>query len=610
MIVSCFQKVRIGMLKSILASSLVLSFCVERSAFAAGADSGLTQLGHGKLGRAEYTIRGAEAMPPTGFWRVEVEFSNPGSEGILEVELEEGGMRFFRGREGTARSVVHMMCPSQKGRQILFLPISTLSGRSEYEQAFLRVRGFGDQNEHMVSGRSRGTYGLAISAIWKPSEVGELQKKLEEQKRSDASRNEILPRFENVQGFSCSQGDLIRSDFPNTYPGFGSFSSLFGLWMSRHEWNSAPAPVRAVARDWIRAGGRLFLEPESTNAAESEPLVGLPPVGLVDASVPLGLGTIFSKSRTTSPDIANLKVVATKIANSPYPGLETDYHQWSSSLIEAPKVNAPLMIVFVLGFAILVVPLNLLWFAPKGKRSRLVLTVPAISLGATVLLVGLILVQDGFGGKGIRNGLLLLTPGESRAMWYQEQLSRTALLSSRAFAVPADISLVSVLPERHSTKKQLRLHRVDGQASGNWFESRALQGHMLQGPLPSRAEVVLRSAPGETPVLVSSVSHRLTPVYFVSAGKYWRADALEPGKPTTLSATKRDVFEQWLKESVTEPSANLKARIREAASRRDANWFYAGAQDTPEFWIPTEPQIRWVRNQMLCVGPVEKEVLQ
>ena len=53
-------------------------------------------------------------------------------------------------------------------------------------------------------------------------------------------------------------------------------------------------------------------------------------------------------------------------------------------------------------FAVLVGPLSLFLWAPAGKRQRLFLLIPAISVGFSLLLLLLILAGDGTGGTGSR----------------------------------------------------------------------------------------------------------------------------------------------------------------------------------------------------------------
>ena len=67
----------------------------------------------------------------------------------------------------------------------------------------------------------------------------------------------------------------------------------------------------------------------------------------------------------------------------------------------------------------------------------------------------------------------------------------------------------------------------------------------------------------------------------------------------------REELESWYGKVFEEPSRNLKARAAHVAGRR--GWFYAKAQQAPDFWLATSPKIEWVRNELLCVGPVKAQ---
>ena len=88
-------------------------------------------------------------------------------------------------------------------------------------------------------------------------------------------------------------------------------------------------------------------------------------------------------------------------------GLGDDARRWVTI-----SLNAPLLIGFILVFAVLVGPVNLFWLADASRRHRLFWSTPLISVAASLLLVGVIALQDGFGGSGERVMATLLVPDE------------------------------------------------------------------------------------------------------------------------------------------------------------------------------------------------------
>ena len=108
-------------------------------------------------------------------------------------------------------------------------------------------------------------------------------------------------------------------------------------------------------------------------------------------------------------------------------------------------------------FGILVGPVNLFVLAKSGRRHRLFITTPLISLGASLLLILLIIFQDGFGGRGMRRVLMEVRPdaGQNAAFLHQEQIARTGILTGTASPwIPPASS-----PGAHRQKPLGPLHR-------------------------------------------------------------------------------------------------------------------------------------------------------
>lgn len=193
---------------------------------------------------------------------------------------------------------------------------------------------------------------------------------------------------------------------------------------------------------------------------------------------------------------------------------------------------------FVIGFGLLIGPVNVFFFAKAGRRHRLFFTVPAISLAAAAALMAMIMVKDGFGGEGSRRAVVVLMPERNQAAVFQKQVSRTGLLGGRSFALPAD-----VLMERgaEGTAANASVMVREGEmASGDWFASRVIQTHELTRLWPTRERIELlppvAGAPADAaPVVQSTVGTVLRDFgYRDQGGRYWVAAELPPGVKTTL----------------------------------------------------------------------------
>ena len=167
-------------------------------------------------------------------------------------------------------------------------------------------------------------------------------------------------------------------------------------------------------------------------------------------------------------------------------------------------INAPFLILFIGLFAAVAGPVNLFVLAPATRRHRLFWTTPLISCAATLLLVAVILWQDGFGGRGERVMVTRLFPGQRQAVVMQEQVARTGVLLSRRFTVPEDL----VLSPLKTPGTGSRSYEQSGWAyGGDWFTSRSVQAQRAEAIVPSRAEIQLlpATAADAPPVVVSSI---------------------------------------------------------------------------------------------------------
>lgn len=288
---------------------------------------------------------------------------------------------------------------------------------------------------------------------------------------------------------------------------------------------------RAALHEWVALGGALDIYP-SEGLGEK-----------VEASRQYGHGIIRRQERTLADeaDPANKREIV--IERSEVDALADSTASFISPLrreamqLDRGAVGVPL---FLIAFGLLIGPVNLFFLAPSGRRHRLFLTTPLISLGASLALVGYIVLKDGFGGDGARHGLVWLVPDANQAVVSQTQISRTGVLWGGGFALVDDVLFTRVDDEDfargfNSGRPVDNYTRSGGRLSGDWFTSRRVQEHSLRALLPTRARVELVGEDGGAPVVQSSVGTVLSKfVYHDADGVRWVADEIRPGQRVTL----------------------------------------------------------------------------
>lgn len=267
--------------------------------------------------------------------------------------------------------------------------------------------------------------------------------------------------------------------------------------------------------------------------------------------------------------------------------------------IFGPRALPLVPIMCFLGFlAIIAGPLNLMVFAGPGRRARLFWTTPVISLVATLLLLGLIFLRDGFGGRGARRVLALLLPGQNALAIVQEQFSRTGVLLSGVFPIAEPswmrpVGNVALDGGFHETD--------DAWRSGDWFRSRADQAFVIQAVRPSRTGIEVNEGIGP-PAVISSIELPLARVFVIDAeGRFWTAADVGTGQRRTLEPSTAADYDSWFAGHEAD-AGPVRLRALEAV-RGLPGHAYAEATAAGSVAVETHPAIRWENERVLFAGP-------
>jgi len=391
------------------------------------------------------------------------------------------------------------------------------------------------------------------------------------------------------KGSSARELEGCSIDLELLAPDWRTFAGLSQLWLTGSEWRALTASVRAAIETWILMGGELVV------VQDDDAVPGLPSVH--------GLGNItLAPGGTELIDwgAAHLQVGKDTVLESIAPGSAVR----TAVFDEFGSLQPPLFLVllFVILFAIVIGPLNFFVFAPPGKRARLFWTTPLISLAASLLMFGFILLLDGLGGWGSRSALLISAPEKGLIAMHQIQGARTGLLTSNGFVtpVPSLITQISQSPSNgnHSRDNSANVFRVfENQYSGDWFRSRAIQGQHIAATIGSRGRVRIKD-PNTNPVAISEFEFPLAPFFWTGPDEtVWTASRLDPGQEVRLEPSTRQHFENWVRKHHARLGPTLKSRPLDAARE---GYFAAGSTDAP--FLPTLPSIRWGNQYAFILG--------
>ena len=405
-----------------------------------------------------------------------------------------------------------------------------------------------------------------------------------------------------------------------------AYAGYDGIAMTDTDWGNATPGARTAILRWNRLGGELILY--TLSASSDLATLGIAAEGKGQRTGDRSFGRV-----TLLPIGSDLKLDAAPTVDRFHnqarmtpvnEAIRSDFSSgwWTQADFGGQTYNYGLFIVILVGFGVLVGPVNLFVFAKSGQRHRLFITTPLIALGTSVLLIALIILIDGFGGRGIRTVLMEVRPddGENSAYVLQEQVSRTGVLLGGGFTV-SEPAVINSVPLASSQWSRLTEHNDGGgmryeekfadgklEVDGDWFQSRSEQGHFVRAIVPTRGRIEM-SADSGAPSFLSTFDFPVEKLYYYdNANAWWKAENIAPGKAFTCTS----VAPEEVMTFVTEASGRLAARSRRvlglakdiSSLHHRPGHFIALTESAPA--IETLKGIDWTKTRTYITGPIAK----
>lgn len=391
--------------------------------------------------------------------------------------------------------------------------------------------------------------------------------------------------------------------------------------LTDNDWRDLGPGARSALLQWNRMGGSLVIYTTSPGTDCNSLGIRGTPAGTRETTRSWGAVRILNiASNHALASDKTVKFVAKDLHHATgrlrLDTLRSDFGaSWPlQNAFGTKTAHIVLFILVLIAFGILVGPVNLFVFAKSGQRHRLFVTTPIISVGASLLLIVLILFQDGFGGRGQRLLLLEVRPddGENAAYLCQEQIARTGVLLGTSFKTsePGFISpvlidesrwaRVTVRNEGGSGRYTVVVQEDGLDVAGDWFQSRSEHGHLVEAARPTRGRI--QFVPGTPePVVTSTFEFPLDTLYFIdNNGQFWTATDVEQGRSTTLSSAPEPQFDAWFARQQGRFSNQNRKRLELTGSRR--GHFVATSAAVPA--VETLRAINWRKTDAVLTGPV------
>ncbi len=465
------------------------------------------------------------------------------------------------------------------------------SGRS-YNSSYLTVEvnapPFGDRRDNYGSDAPSKWPAIALSTAIKEKNLLSLDDTIEKKRSIDSFGSGFNP-----------------ADLPADWR---AYSGLDFLLISSEEWVALAPGARTAIADWVKLGGDLHLY--ASNAATTLESLGL--------SGGTGLGGVlrleWDGSNLDTDRTIDLYADLAKPGNKKNAQFSESYGAaWElANALGTRSFGSWQVAIILVIFGVLVGPVNLFVLAKPGQRHRLFITTPIISVGTSLVLIALILFQDGTGGKGRRFAFIELSTADRKTYHLQEQTARTGVIfrSEFRFDEPTFITPVITPPSAWSSisaaygRPPVAYSGNGDSRGGDWFQSRKEQAHYLESVRSTRARVELVPDGGTpTPTVVSSIEFPLDALYYqLEDGTYYRSTGpVRTGEKAPLESISKGAYEQALTEACSLASPDLRERL---VPHCDAPGTFFATASSPDPMIATLASISWNDDRSLIHGPV------
>ena len=552
---------------------------------------------------------------PGGFLPVRITVNN-GSDRNGKIALDTVCRTGGFGEQTTLDSSFSLEAPAQQStRHDILVPCATLlsyAGIDGNISVNVRMSGdFGANSNQLAGSYSENQPAILLSeALFTPN-ASVLDAQIASGSGGHFSGDTFAGRFDPAQ-------------MPEDWRAYAGYD---GVGMTDADWGVLSPGARNALLRWNRLGGQLVIYAlsASTNFATlgiSDSAGGSREAERSFGSVSIqGIGTDLKLDAPATVDLFGRSSNLPTLVSS----LRDDFRGgWPlKSLFGMQRYNYALFILILVAFGVLVGPVNLFVFAKSGRRHRLFITTPLIALGTSALLVMLIILIDGFGGRGFRVQLMEVRPdnGENSAYILQEQISRTGILTDKDFVIAEPAAITPVVLESADNQwarltddnwgngMRYEAEFRDGKlhVSGDWFLSRSEQGQLVRAVVPTRGRIEARST-GSTPSLLSTFEFPIQTLYYRDeAGGYWKAENIEPGKAFTCTSIDTAAAENFAADAAGQLSTRSRMALWKGQGDSLAarpNHFLAFTEAAPG--VETYTGIDWKQTRTYITGPIAK----
>ncbi len=207
------------------------------------------------------------------------------------------------------------------------------------------------------------------------------------------------------------------------------------------------------------------------------------------------------------------------------------------------------MLILITLFTIVIGPVNYIYFLKKRQLAMLLITVPVIAFGSSILLLGYSTIAHGFSIKSRIRSVTFLDQKQNHAM----SISRVAYYAGMAPSAGLQFEPTTAVYPIWPSEKAFESARVNWtekqHLQNGWLRSRTRTQFLTVSQKEQRGRIELQAITSETPEVSNGLEWDIRTLYLVdSSGKKWVARNLKSGAVEKLEPATDESGRELLKE--------------------------------------------------------------
>jgi len=361
---------------------------------------------------------------------------------------------------------------------------------------------------------------------------------------NSAMASSSMPAGSRAEIISCLRAELPIADWSEHWLAYTPFDLIA---LTAEEFQGLPAAVATAVWRYVEAGGELIIFGDTAVPAPWKSAARKFNSDLTECSVGFGRCLVSTQpniNELREETLEHLRQNAREAAlfwQTMAPDDEAANRIFP--VIENVKIPVRGMVLIMLGFVIVIGPVNLIWLSRRNRRTWMLWTIPAISFGTTLLVFVYSLLREGVTPDTRVRSLTLIHQASRAAVTVGAAGFYCPLTPNRGLSFEYDTEITPLVRAAYrasGTRRELDWTQTQHLRRG-WISAR-VPAHFRVRKAETRRERLQLEKSGDRLEVINGLGGLIDSLWLADArGNIFQARSIAAGQKATLTPTGRAI---------------------------------------------------------------------